>query len=69
VQAIGRQPQQAPDGAAVDRRSQRPGADRVHDLVQQHAASFITQTEASNGSALPRLIKEGPTAARAMTPA
>ena len=31
----------------------------LYRLVQQHASSFITHTEASTGAELPRFIKDG----------
>jgi hypothetical protein len=36
----------------------RPEQTTLYRPVQQHAASFIAQTEASIGSELPRFIKE-----------
>ena len=58
MQAIGRQPQRAPDGAPVRYERHRPEQTTLYRLVQQHAASFIAHTEASTGSELPRFIKD-----------
>jgi len=46
VQAIRRQPQRAPDGAPVHYERHRPEQTTLYRLVQQHAATFIAQTEA-----------------------
>jgi hypothetical protein len=58
VQAIGRQPQRAPDGAPVHYERHRPEQTTLYRLVQQHAASFIAHTEAGTGAELPRFIKD-----------
>ena len=58
MQAIGRQPQRAPDGAPIHYERHRPEQTTLYCLVQQHGASFIAHTEASTGSALPRFIKD-----------
>ena len=58
MQAIGRQPQRAPDGAPVHYERHRPEQTTLYRLVQQHAASFIAHTEASTGAALPRFVKD-----------
>ena len=58
MQAIGRQPQRAPDGAPLYYERHRPEQTMLYRLVQQHAASFIAHTEASTGSELPRFIKD-----------
>jgi uncharacterized protein (DUF983 family) len=58
VQAIGRQPQRAPDGAPVHYERHRPEQTTLYHLVQQHAASFVAHTEASTGAELPRFIKD-----------
>ena len=58
MQAIGRQPQRAPDGAPVHYERHRPEQTTLYRLVQQHAASFIAHTEASTGGELPRFIKD-----------
>jgi len=58
VQAIGRQPQRAPDGAPLHYERHRPEQTTLYRLVQQHAASFIAHTEASTGAELPRFIKD-----------
>ncbi len=57
MQAIGRQPQRAPDGAPLHYERHRPEQTTLYRLVQQHAASFIARTEASTGSELPQFIK------------
>jgi putative transposase len=46
VQAIGRQPQRAPDGAALHYERHRPEQTTLYRLVQQHAASFIAVSAA-----------------------
>jgi hypothetical protein len=58
VQAIGRQPQRALDGAPVHYERHRPEQTTLYRLVLQHAASFIAQTEASTGAELPLFIKD-----------
>ena len=58
MQAIGRQPQGAPDGAPLHYERHRPEQTTLYRLVQQHAASFVAHTEASTGSALPRFVKD-----------
>ena len=58
MQAVGRPPQRAPDGAPVHYERHRPEQTTLYRLVQQHAASFIAHTEASTGAALPRFIKD-----------
>ena len=58
MQAIGRQPQRAPDGVPIHYERHRPEQTTLYCLVQQHAASFIAQTEASTGAELPRFIKD-----------
>ena len=57
MQAIGRQPQRAPDGAPFHYERHRPEQTTLYRLVQQHAGSFIAHTEGSTGSELPRFIK------------
>jgi Transposase zinc-binding domain len=58
VQAIGRRPQQAPEGAPVRYLRHRPEQTTPYCLVLQHAASFVTLAEASAGSEPPRFIKD-----------
>jgi len=58
VQAIGRQPQRAPDGAPVHDERHRAEQTTLCLLVRQNAASFIAHTEASTGAELPRFIKD-----------
>ena len=58
MQAIGRQPQRAPDRAPVHDERHRPEQTSLYRLVQQHAAGFTTHTEASTGAELPRFIKD-----------
>jgi hypothetical protein len=63
VQAISRQPctaQRAPDGASVHYERHRPEQTTLYRPVQEHAASFIAQTEASTGSELSQFIKAEP---------
>ena len=45
MQAIGRQPQRAPDGAPVHCERHRPEQTTLYRLVQEHAASFIAVIE------------------------
>ena len=54
MQAIGRQPQRAPDAAALHYERHRHEQTTLYRLVQQHAASFIEYTETSMGSDRPR---------------
>jgi hypothetical protein len=58
VQAIGRQPQRAPDSAPVHCERHRPEQTALYRLVQQHAATFITETEAATGADLPQFVKD-----------
>jgi len=57
VQAIGRQPQRAPDGAPLHYERHRPEQTTLYRLVQQHAATFIAETEAAAGADLPHFVK------------
>lgn len=56
MQAIGRQPQRAPDGASVCYQRSRPEQTTLHHLLRQHAASFMAHTEASASAELSRFI-------------
>ena len=58
MQAIGRQPQRAPVGATVHYERHRPEQTTLYRLVQQHAASFIAETEAATGADLPQFVKD-----------
>jgi hypothetical protein len=58
VPAIGWQPQQAPDGAPLHYERHRPEQSTLYRLVQQHAAGFIAQTEASTCTEVPHSIKD-----------
>ena len=58
MQAVGRPPQRAPDGAPIHYERHRPEQTTLYRLVQQHAAGFIAHTEASTGAELPRFIKD-----------
>ena len=58
MQAIGRQPQRAPDGAPVHYERHRPEQTTLYRLVQQHAATFIAETEAATGADLPQFVKD-----------
>ena len=58
MQAVGRPPQRAPDGAPLHNERHRPEQTALYRLVQQHAASFIAHTEANTGAELPRFIKD-----------
>jgi hypothetical protein len=57
VQAIGRQPQRAPDGASVHYERHRPEQTTLYRLVQQHAATFFAQAEDAAGADLPQFVK------------
>lgn len=57
LQAIGRPPERAPDGAPVHYERRQPGQTTLYRLEQQHAASFVAHTEASTSAGLPRFIK------------
>lgn len=58
MQAIGRQPQQAPDGTPVHYERQRPELTTLYRLVQQHAATFFAQAEDAAGADLPQFVKD-----------
>ncbi|MDP1901156.1 MAG: transposase zinc-binding domain-containing protein [Rubrivivax sp.] len=60
MQAIGRQPQRAQGGAPVHYERHRPEQTALYRLVQQHAATFIaeTETEAAAGADLPQFVKD-----------
>ena len=58
MQAIGRQPQRAPDGAPVHYERHRPEQTRLYRLVQQHAATFFAQAEDAAGADLPQFVKD-----------
>lgn len=58
VQAIGREPQRAPDGAAVHYERHWPEQTTLYRLVQQHGARFIARTGARTGCELPRFIRD-----------
>jgi len=58
VQAIGRQPKRAPDGVPVHCERHRPELTTLYRLVQQHAATFIAETEMATGPDLPQFVKE-----------
>jgi hypothetical protein len=52
------QPQRAPYAAPLYHERDRPEQTTLYRLVQQHAASFIAQPEASTGVELPRFVKD-----------
>ena len=58
MQAIGRQPHQAPEGAPVHYERHRPEQTTLYRLVQQHAATFFAQAEAAVGADLPQFVKD-----------
>jgi hypothetical protein len=58
VQAIGRQPKRAPDGAPAHDESHQPQHSTLYRLVQQHAAGFIVHTKASKGAELLRFVED-----------
>jgi hypothetical protein len=58
VQAVGRHPQRTPDGAPVHYERHRLEQTTLYRLVQQHAATFIAETEAATGVDLPQFVKD-----------
>ena len=58
MQAIGRQPQRAPDGAPVRYERHRPEQTTLYRLVQQHTATFFAQAEDAAGADLPQFVKD-----------
>ena len=58
MQAIGRQPQRAPDGTPVHYEPHRPEQTTLYRLVQQHAATFFAQAEDAAGADLPQFVKD-----------
>ena len=58
MQAIGRQPQLASDGAPVHYERHRPEQTTLYRLVQQHAATFFEQAESAAGACLPQFVKD-----------
>ena len=59
MQAIGRQPQRAPDGVPVHYERHRPEQTSLFWLVQQqHVATFFAQAEAASGADLPQFVKD-----------
>jgi hypothetical protein len=58
VQAMSRQPQWAPDGEPVLYERHRPEQTTLYRLVQQHAATFIAETEAATGAGVPQFVKD-----------
>ena len=54
MQAIGRQPHRAPDGAPLHYERHRPEQTTLYRLVQQHAGTFFTQVDAATGASLPQ---------------
>ena len=58
MQAIGRQPHRATDGAPVHYERHRPEQTTLYRLVQQHAATFFAQAEDAAGADLPQFVKD-----------
>ena len=58
MQATGRQPQRAPDGAPVHYERHRPEQTTLYRLVQQHAATFFAQGEDAAGAVLPQFVED-----------
>jgi hypothetical protein len=58
VQAIAARPQRAPDGAPVHYERHRPEQTTLYRLVQQHAATFISEAEAIAGAEFPKFVKD-----------
>ena len=57
MQTAGR-PALVPQSAAVHYERHRPEQAALYRLVQQHAATFIAQTEAATGADLPQFVKD-----------
>ena len=58
VQAIGRQPHRAPDGAPFHYERRCPEQTTLYRLVQQHAETFFAEVEAATGASLPHFVKD-----------
>ena len=58
MQAIGRQPHRAPDGAPVHYARHRSEQTTLYRLVQQHATTFFAEVEAAAGADLPQFGKD-----------
>ena len=58
MQAIGRQPQRAPDSASVLYERHRPEQTTLYRLVQQHAATFIAEAQAATSADLPQFVND-----------
>ena len=58
MQAIGRQPQRAPDGTPVHFERHRTEQTTLSRRVQQHAATFFAQAEGEAGADLPQFVKD-----------
>ena len=58
MQAIGRQPHRAPDGAQFHYERHRPEQTTLYRLVKQHAATFFADIEAAAGATLPQFVQD-----------
>ena len=58
MQAALQQSPRAPDGVPVHYERHRPEQTTLYRLVQQHAATFIAETEAATGADLPQFVKD-----------
>ncbi len=58
MQAIGRQPGRAPDGARVHYERHRPEQTTLYRLVQENAATFFAQVELASGTELAQFVKD-----------
>ena len=58
MQAVGRPPQRAPDGAPLHYERPRPEQTTLYRLVQQHAATFFAEAAVAAGADLPQFIKD-----------
>ena len=58
MQVIGRQPHRAPEGARFHYERHRPERAKLHQLVQQHAATFFAAVEAATDASLPQFVKD-----------
>lgn len=58
MQAFGREPKRAQDGAPVHYERHRPELTTLYRLVQQQAGTFIAETEVATGADLPQFVKD-----------
>jgi hypothetical protein len=58
VQAIGRQPRRAPDGAPVRYERHRTEQTTLYQRVQQHVTAFVAHPRDAAGADFPQLVKD-----------